>query len=116
MYNKQQIMSRAWSLFKMAKRWVGQKTFAQCLRQAWAEAKAEVADNAELDRLRRLLPGRPDLLRPQGHQGRRFPLGLRGPPVVHRQQGHRPQLPACLIIFPRNRIFLLTTHALRAIL
>lgn len=58
MYNKQQIMSRAWNLFKMAKRCVGQKTFAQCLRQAWAEAKAAVADNAELDRLCRTGAGR----------------------------------------------------------
>lgn len=58
MYDKQQIMRRAWNLFKAAKRCVGQKTFAQCLRQAWAEAKAAVADNAELDRLCRTGAGR----------------------------------------------------------
>lgn len=60
MYNKQQIMSRAWNLFKASKRWVAacQKTFAQCLRQAWAEAKAQVADNTELDRLCRTGAGR----------------------------------------------------------
>ena len=60
MYNKQQIMSRAWNLFKASKRWISacQKTFAQCLRQAWAEAKAQVADNTELDRLCRTGAGR----------------------------------------------------------
>lgn len=36
-YNKANIMSKAWSLFKATT-----KTFADCLRQAWADAKAYV--------------------------------------------------------------------------
>jgi hypothetical protein len=37
-FNTRQIMTRAWSMFK--NRWNLAETFADCLRQVWATAKA----------------------------------------------------------------------------
>lgn len=52
-YNKKNIMKKAWTLYNMSKKWVAscQKSFASCLRQAWAEAKKAAEQSAKLDKL-----------------------------------------------------------------
>lgn len=55
-YNLHNIMANAWKLFKMAKNWVNQLSFAECLRRAWATAKDEVkaAEEAAAKGIRRM--------------------------------------------------------------
>lgn len=52
-YDKKNIMKKAWTLYNMSKKWVAscQKSFASCLRQAWAEAKKAAEQSAKLDKL-----------------------------------------------------------------
>ena len=45
-YNKSEIMKAAWKTYNMSKRWVAsyQKTFGECLKAAWANAKKEIGN------------------------------------------------------------------------
>lgn len=38
-YNKSEIMKSAWALYRKFQKYVGQLSFGECLRRAWAEAK-----------------------------------------------------------------------------
>ena len=44
MYNRSEIMKRAWELYRTYRRW--ERTFAWCLTKAWTEAKQEASKNA----------------------------------------------------------------------
>ena len=46
-YNKSEIMKKAWSLYRMAQKWVEKKSFSWALTKAWAEAKETVKAAAE---------------------------------------------------------------------
>lgn len=47
-YSKSEIMTRAWSLFKMSQKWVDSLTFSECLRRAWGAAKKDVENTQKL--------------------------------------------------------------------
>ena len=49
-YNRSEIMRRAWSLYNMSKQLVSAyaKTFGECLRRAWSEAKDAIKQAAEM--------------------------------------------------------------------
>lgn len=47
-YSKSEIMTRAWSLFKMSQKWVDSLTFSECLRRAWGAAKMDVKNTQKL--------------------------------------------------------------------
>lgn len=51
-YNMKNIMSRAWTLYRMFQKCVAkfQKSFGECLRQAWAETKSQVAASKNFDK------------------------------------------------------------------
>ncbi|MCL2357621.1 MAG: hypothetical protein FWC70_10830 [Defluviitaleaceae bacterium] len=43
-YNKSEIMKKAWSDFREAKRYNLNRTFGHCLRLVWTQAKASIAE------------------------------------------------------------------------
>ena len=47
-YNKSEIMKAAWGLFNMSQKWVNKLSFAECLRRAWASAKATAVSTKRL--------------------------------------------------------------------
>ena len=47
-YNKSEIMTRAWSLFRMSQKWVDSLTFSECLRRAWDAAKKDIENTQKL--------------------------------------------------------------------
>ena len=51
-YSMKNIMSRAWTLYRMSQKWIAEcrKSFGECLRQAWAEAKSQIAASENFDR------------------------------------------------------------------
>lgn len=47
-YNLSEIMKRAWELFNQLKGFLSSRTFGDCLRTAWAEAKKAISKPAEI--------------------------------------------------------------------
>nr|DAH38247.1 MAG TPA: hypothetical protein [Caudoviricetes sp.] len=47
-YNKSEIMKAAWSLYKMAQKWVSSLSFSECLHRAWANAKKAIINSKKI--------------------------------------------------------------------
>ena len=47
-YNLSKIMKRAWELFNQLKSFLSNRTFGDCLKTAWAEAKKALSKPAEI--------------------------------------------------------------------
>lgn len=50
-YNLSKIMKNAWSKYRQSQKWVDKLSFAECLRRAWKDAKAEIAKAATTEKL-----------------------------------------------------------------
>lgn len=48
-YNLSKIMKDAWAIYRMAQKWVGKLSFAECLRRAWTAAKDDMAKESKIN-------------------------------------------------------------------
>lgn len=51
MYNLSKIMKNAWAKYRQSLKWVCKLSFAECLRRAWKDAKAENAKSDLIEKL-----------------------------------------------------------------